>query len=250
MILSGIYTVFQNRNSIIILTPSLIGFLLFMVSLAVFLGSSEKYDYLIIRDKRYSLEKSEDGTERTNIGSENIEGIRPLLEEISDSLDLQEKDLIGDSEKGKIQYSINMINKLLAIKEYKRSIGEKEGLRVVDFENERIVAKSKNRLNLSEGLKFNILSTESSGSNVNGRIGTAELVESESSSGDLFEFTLLEWKNENDDWISRATIDLENGQARMRIITDDFIDIEEETLKTTLNCLQQIKHDRELKYDY
>jgi hypothetical protein len=143
-----------------------------------------------------------------------------------------------------------MLNKQLAIMEYCDSVSRKDGLRVVGFPNNRLRARSEQKLDLAKGLQFHVLSDDSDESHIEGRIATAELVETESTSGIVYEFDVIEWKEDDESWRSKARIDLENGRARMRIIKDELIEADKENLETALDCVQKIKYDRELEYAY
>lgn len=232
-------------------TFSLFGFALVIVGSLLYSDQYLDYSKVTIRDKEYSLNHGLN-SKRTDIESKSsdLESIEPFLRDISDQLEKYEDYQLNYYDNETLQQSINILNKQLAIREYGRSVGPDNDLRVVKYENDFVVAKSKRELSLAKGLKFNILSDDGKDSHSDGRIATAELVETESTSGKLFEFQITDWKKDKDDWRSRAEIDLEKGNARMSIITEDLVDIEEDKLRTAITCLQKIKNDWELKYEY
>lgn len=203
-----------------------------------------------VDDIRESIISNEEGGITPRENSENIDTIISLLNGISEEVETQEEELQEYYHQDATQYLIDVINSHLALQEYMMSSTSDNGLRVVGFENELITAQSEEEIDLAEGLIFNILSDERNECLVTGWIGTAELIAAESSSGKLFQFKPLEWKHNEGDWKGLAKEDLKNGRARLDIPTDDLVEIEGEILETTLYCLQKIKQEGELEYDY
>ncbi|MCL9817026.1 hypothetical protein [Natronocalculus amylovorans] len=225
-----------------------IGFLLFIFGFLLLVSESSEHNSVIIYDKRFAIGEKQDISPIVSQKHEYISSVIPLLNEIGEQIELQESWKYGDP----IEETINLINKQLAITEYLNSTEETDGLRVVDYrsDNEIIVANSEDELSLAKGLLFNVFSDDNHCGIVNGRIGKAELIESESTSGKLFEFVITEWKDDDEHWKKNAESDLKNGYARMKILTDDVANIEKERLQTTLKTLQKIRYERGLKYDY
>lgn len=247
---ASLYVAMRDGIGFPLATFSILGFSLLIMSFIIYGSEYLGYQEIEIRGKSYSLKRNgEDEIIGSNVDFENLDAILPILNQISDQLTEQEDQISQYYDKTPIQQVIDIVNKQLAIREYINSVGDQSDLRVVKFDEGRIVAESEEELDLTEGLFFNILSDDDEAF-ADGRIGKARLSETESSSGKLFEFELTEWKTDSEDWISRAKIDLSEGHARMSIITDGLVEVDEEKLETALECLQLIKYDRELEYDY
>jgi hypothetical protein len=220
-----------------------------MTSFILFSTSVLGLNELTIRDRLYSLKRHENttNTEDSNINN-NLETVLPILEDIAGKIESQENKMYDLKQDSYIQNTLDMVNKQLAMRKHEDSPTDE--LRVVKFEDDRIWGKAEEELDLIEGLDFRVLSGGDNSSRVTGSIGIARLIENQSSTGDLFEFTIIKWKNEDDDWISEAKTDLREGRATMRINTSELIDIDEEELEAVLSGLQDIKTELEKKYEY
>lgn len=203
--------------------------------------------------KTYDLHKEYTPTERVtdDLNEESLDTVIPLLSDISEGIRAQEHEISHQFDKSALQKVINMVSEQLAMREYINS--SENHLRVVGFESSEdkfINAVSEDSLDLSPGLVFTILSDGCEDSAVQGRIGTAELVETESSEGNLFQFTIRSWRREEDTWKRQAKDDIRNGRARLTIITEDLVDIDKEELETALNCLRIMRYHEESEYGY
>lgn len=228
------------------------GSLLMIFSIIIYMLVYSDIGPITFKGERYALER-QNSTHLPNDGDGEIETVIPILREISEEIESHDQDLSPYYNTDAIQACMKIIDEQLAIREYTSSVNSENGMRVLGFDSqgdEYINAQSEDDMNLSRGLLFHLLSDEGENSTVNGRIATAELVETESTPGDLFQFVIHEWRRDEEQWKSRAIEDIRNGRARLTIITDDLVDVEKEALETTLQCLQTIKHHQELDYGY
>jgi len=250
-IIVSLYDIFRNGIGAYSAVYQVTGFILLLLPVIFFIVNYSEYNKVILSGKPYFLESSDSKVpEVLDENVENLERALSVLDKIAEQAEIYENVISESYTADALQHSINIIDKQLAIREYQESTNKDEGLKVVKFDGERITAKSKEELNLTEGLQFYILSDETDDCQVTGRIGTAELIESESSTGKLFQFMINEWKSEKEEWKTKAKVDLEGGHARMGIINEDVVDVEKEELEKALQCLQKIKYSQGVKYEY
>lgn len=145
-----------------------------------------------------------------------------------------------------IQFTIDELNKQIAVKVYQEDISDKEGLKIVDVEGTKVRAASENELDLTTGLMFNVFVDRE---DVSERIATAELTEAESTTGKLFEFDIIGWKYEDKGEIMDARSALDEDRGRMKIITDGVVDTDIEGLQEAREKIKQIKNKRDTKYE-
>ncbi|MFC7077901.1 hypothetical protein [Haloarcula halophila] len=241
------YKFFNGGVSLLLFSFAVLGFGLVSVPLLLFLKEQANVTEITIRDKEYSI-GAHSGEQDTDNELDKIENIRPLLEEISEHIRIQEQKYEEVQYDTHIQFVMNELSRQLAINEYTQSAGESHDLRVVRYRNNRVTAHAEKELDLPKGLEFLILSDDDENSNVNGRIGKAELVENNSTDGDLFEFEVLEWKSDDQDWQIDAQSDLSQGHARMRVINHDVIDMDTSKLEIAIECLEKMKRQSEVEY--
>lgn len=243
------------------LNPSAIGLSAIgtaLIVLAILLFARQRYGIqeITVRGKTYSIKK----------GNEN-KNIRTALEEnpsLSGHLGIEGEDLENYSEEDVIslitskldqdplQQTINEISKQISVIEYLDARDSGEGLKIVrvDSQTDTIIVNSEVQLSLVEGLIFNVFTSSQNPEDPMERVARAVLMESQSTSGDLFEFEIYDWKYDDPQWIRNAKKRLENNYGRVKIIREGIIDDDKSDLQVALNCVQKMKNVRDREYEY
>lgn len=239
LIISSIYISNSRGWSITSGIFVIVGLSLIVISIVMARNES---DTVIVRGEEYGFKQNP----RDDVIEQVETAVTNAITDIPDLADDSGKIYSEKSGIDPLQFTIDELNKQIAVKKYLQDISNQEGLKIVQVEGTSIRAASENNLNLATGLMFNVFLEKN---DVSERIATAELTESESTTGKLFEFEIREWKYDESEKIGEAKSDLADNLGWMKIITEGVVDTDIQDLRAAREQIVEMKNTRDTKYE-
>lgn len=251
LISASVYIAVTSEVSFTLGIFSTIGLALIIFSALIISYFKLNKSEIVIRNKRYAIgrKNSEDLFEKiSEVVSEEIRDIEQEVLGNNREKRLEQEDGVKASRYNIdfLQFTIDELSKQIAVKKYENNKESKEGLRIVEYTNNNIIAASETELELTEGLLFNVFVEDGS---VSEHVATAKLTQAQSTSGTIYEFEISDWKFESGERVGRAQEKLKSGNGRLKIISEGIVDTGIDELVETRENITKMKNKRDIEYE-